>query len=154
MTQPKFVPKPGQVDYSHIRYAPVINIVVIHNGKILLAKRSPGLKLYPNLWNGISGFLDDNHDIEDKVYEELSEELGLDKSKIELLTIARPIREEAPDRGKTWLILPVSVQITTTDIQTDWEAAEVHWFSPDEVGKLDLVPGFHAVLAEFFPGLR
>ena len=36
----KFQPKPGQVDFTNIRYAPVANCVLFNEGKILLVKRS------------------------------------------------------------------------------------------------------------------
>ena len=153
MTQPKFIPKPGQIDYTHVRYAPVINTIVTHGGKILLAKRSADLRLYPNFWNGISGFLDDDRSIEEKVYEELREELGIEQAQVKELTIARPLRQEAPDYGKTWLVNPVRAEVTATDFKLDWEATEVRWFTIDELKQLDLMPGFREVLAEFFPGI-
>ncbi|HEY4161329.1 MAG TPA: hypothetical protein VGM08_04680, partial [Candidatus Saccharimonadales bacterium] len=65
MAEPKFVPKPGQVDYTNIRYAPVINTVITNSGKVLLVQRSPGMRLYPGYWSGMSGFLDDNRSIEE-----------------------------------------------------------------------------------------
>ena len=81
MAQPKFIPAKGQVDYTNIRYCPVTNCVVKHKDKILLVKRSNDLNLYPGFWNGISGFLDDNKIVEDKVKEELFEELNISKIK-------------------------------------------------------------------------
>lgn len=72
MKEPKSTPKPGQVDYTNIRYAPVVNIVVTHAGKILLVQRSKNMRLYPGFWNGVSGFLDYAKSIWEKVREELS----------------------------------------------------------------------------------
>jgi hypothetical protein len=65
-TEPEFVPRPGQVDYAHIRYAPVLNAVVVCRGKVLLLQRSSGMRNYPNHWCGISGYLDDDRSVEDK----------------------------------------------------------------------------------------
>ena len=42
--EPVFVPRPGQVDYTHIRYAPVLNAVVVCLGKVLLLQRSSGMR--------------------------------------------------------------------------------------------------------------
>lgn len=78
MSKPKFKPKPGQVDFTNIRWAPVINCVVKHQDKILLVKRSKELNLYPGYWNGISGFLDDQRSLTEKVEEEIKEELGIE----------------------------------------------------------------------------
>lgn len=140
MAEPKFVPKPGQVDYTNIRYAPVINVVVTRGGRILLVKRSAELRLYPNHWNGISGFLDDASSIEEKVYEELREELGLGKDDVAEVTIARPFRQEAPEYHKTWFVVPVLAAVKTDKIKLDWEAAEAKWFNPNETKSLKLLP--------------
>lgn len=75
----KFEPNKGQVDYTNIRYTPVINCVVRHNNMILIVQRNQKMRLYPNFWNGISGFLDDRRSIEEKVKDELREELGSPK---------------------------------------------------------------------------
>ena len=64
----KFQPKPGQIDYTNIKWAPVINCVVKHGDKILIVKRSPDLKFYPGWWNGLGGFLDDDKELEEKVH--------------------------------------------------------------------------------------
>jgi hypothetical protein len=53
--EPMFVPRPGQVDYTHVRYAPVLNAVVVYRGRVLLLQRSSGMRSYPNHWCGISG---------------------------------------------------------------------------------------------------
>ncbi|HEY1835308.1 MAG TPA: NUDIX domain-containing protein [Candidatus Saccharimonadales bacterium] len=150
MAEPKFVPKPGQVDYTNIRYAPVVNVVVAHGGKILLVKRSADMRLYPGYWNNIAGFLDDDRDVKDKVCEELYEELGLSKSDVVKLTIARPLCQEAPEYNKTWLVIPVLANVKTANFKLDWEAAEAKWFVPNETRSLKLLPGFAEVLAQFF----
>ena len=146
----KFIPRPGQTDYTHIRYAPVVNCVVVRAGKVLLVQRSNGMRLYPAFWNGISGFLDDHKSIEEKVYEELYEELGLDKTAVLSIERGQVLLQEAPEYGKTWLVLPVRVSIGEAEIKTDWEAASAQWFEPKAVPKLDLLPGFIHVFAQFF----
>jgi hypothetical protein len=42
--EPAFLPRPGQVGYTHIRYAPVLNAVVVCVGKVLLLQRSSGMR--------------------------------------------------------------------------------------------------------------
>jgi len=54
--KPEFKPKPGQIDYTNIRVAPVINCVVQYQDKILIVRRNLKMKFYPGYWNGISGF--------------------------------------------------------------------------------------------------
>ena len=69
-----FLPRPGQVDYTHIRYAPVLNAVVVYLGKVLLLQRSNEMRSYPNHWCGISGYLDDDRCVEDKTRQEMLED--------------------------------------------------------------------------------
>lgn len=151
MSEPKFVPKPGQVDYTNIRYAPVMNIVVVKGDKVLLVQRSADMRLYPSYWNGISGFLDDHQSIEEKVREELREELGLGAKQIKSITRGQVLLQEAPEYRKTWLVVPVCVEAATESFTLDWEAQRAKWFTPAEAAQLDLLPGFIDVLAQFFP---
>lgn len=154
MAQPKFIPKPGQVDYTNIRYAPVVNSVVTYQGKIFCVKRSPDMRLYPNYWDWICGFLDDSKSIEDKAREELNEELGLRDEDIESLTRGNPWIDEAPDYKKTWFIVPVLAKVKTDTFTLDWEASEGVWFQPSELKKLKMPPDALRTAAEFFPELK
>lgn len=150
MAEPQFIPQPGQVDYTHIRYAPVVNTVVTDGKKLLLVRRSPDMRLYPGVWNGISGFLDDQQSIEEKVLEELKQELAMKPERIVNIQRGVPILQESPDYNKTWLIVPMLVTVTGRDYKLNWEAQEAEWFTVDAAKKLDLLPGFKHVLATFF----
>lgn len=154
MPQPEFIPKPGQVDYTNIRYAPVVNTVVTYKDRIFVVKRSSDMRLYPNQWDWICGFLDDKKSIEDKAYEELEEELGVTSKDIESLTRGEPWIDEAPQYDKTWLIVPVLAKVRTDKFKLNWEASKGGWFAPLELKKLDFVPGALRTAAQFFPELR
>lgn len=154
MTKPKFIPKPGQTDYTNIRYAPTVNIVVTFNDKIFCVKRSAEMWLYPNYWDWVCGFLDDSKSIEEKVHEELQEELGLEPANIESLTRGEPWIDEAPQYNKTWLIVPVLAKVKTDQFKLNWEAQDSGWFTPSKLTKLDLVPGSLKTAVRFFPELR
>lgn len=149
MAERKFVATPGQIDYTNIRYAPVVNTVVAHGGKVLLVQRSPDMRLYPGYWNGVSGFLDDNRSVEEKVAQELQEELGIAPQDIESLARGQVLLQEAPEYHKTWFVVPVLVRVKNVDFKLDWEAATAKWYLPAEVKALDLLPGFDAVVNQF-----
>lgn len=146
----KFVPCPGQVDFTDIRWAPVINCVVKFKGKILVVERSKSLRLYPSYWNGISGFLDDKKSLEEKVFEEISEELGLKKKNVISIRPGQVFDQDEPKYKKTWIVHPVLVTVDTDQVKTDWEAQSFRWIAPAVVRKLDLLPGFDKVLDCFF----
>jgi ADP-ribose pyrophosphatase YjhB (NUDIX family) len=142
----KFKPKPGQVDYTSIRWAPVVNCVVMHKGRILLVKRSEDLSLYPGYWNGISGFLDDDKSLEEKVREELKEEAGIPESNIESVRLGEIFDQNEEKYRKTWIVHPVLVEVSADKVELDWEAKEYAWVTIEEARKMKLLPGFDVVL--------
>ncbi|QQR78974.1 MAG: NUDIX domain-containing protein [Candidatus Moraniibacteriota bacterium] len=148
--EPKFRPKPGQVDFTGIRYCPVINCVVKYGRKILVVQRSSGMRLYPGYWNGVSGFLDDQRSLEEKVRDELGEELGIRKKNILAIRLGQIFHQEAPKYQKTWIVHPVLVTVDTDVVTLDWEAQNYRWLMLKDVKQLKLLPGFDRVLGSFF----
>ncbi len=144
--EPAFKPKRGQIDYTHARWCPVINCVVQYKNKILIVKRSAGLRLYPNLWNGIGGFLDDKKSLEEKVQEELREELGIASKDISSIRLGEIFDCDDPKYKKTWVIHPVLVKVKKDKIKLDWEAEEYEWIQPARVRNIKFAPGFRTVL--------
>lgn len=142
----KFIPKEGQVDYTNIRWCPVVNCVVRYKDTFLLVQRSEGLRLYPGYWNGVSGFLDDNKNLEEKVEEELREELGIGKEKIVSITLGEVFDQNAEEYKKTWIVHPVLVVVTTDQVVLDFEAQKHVLVSWDELKTYDLMPSFDLVL--------
>lgn len=142
----KFQPKPGQTDFTNIRYAPVVNCVLFHEGKILLVKRSGDLKFYPNVWNGISGFLDDEKSFDEKVKEEIAEEVGVTEENIISIRRGEIFHQDEPNYKKTWIVHPVLIEVKTSAVTLDWEAQRYCWLSANEAKALDLLPGFDEVL--------
>lgn len=154
MSKPVFKPKAGQVDYTNIRFAPVINCVLKYKNKILIVKRSKKLNLYPNYWNGISGFLDDQQSLEEKVFEEIREELNIAKNKIKNIRLGEIFDQEEKKYKKTWIVHPVLVEIETNKIKLDWEAQDYKWATLSEVKKLKLLPGFDKILEKLAPWIK
>jgi len=146
----KFIPKPGQVDFTNIRYCPVVNCLVRYRGKILMVKRSAEMDLYPNYWDGVAGFLDDDQSVEDKVKEEILEELYIDADQIESIKRGNVLIHESKKYQKTWIVFPILVDVKTNKFELDYEAQDAKWLDPTDAKKLDLAPGVDRVLGEFF----
>lgn len=123
-----------------------MNRVVMYQGKMLMVQRSADLNFYPNYWNGISGFLDDHRGIEEKVREELGEELSLPSSAIVSIKLVGLFEQEAPAYRKTWIVHPVLVEVSTDQIHLDWEAQAMKWVTFAEARTHDLLPGFDKVI--------
>ncbi len=141
----------NRVDYTNIRYAPVINCVVRSEDKILIVRRSDEVGFYPGYWNGISGFLDDDRDVKEKVKAELKEEIGLTEDHIKAITVGSIFHQEEPAYNKTWIVHPVLVDVDADEIELDWEAREHRWVSPAELDEYDLLPGFDRVVEIVLP---
>lgn len=146
MPEPKFVPRPDQTDFTNIRWCPVINCVVKYGDKFLIVQRSSGMRLYPRHWNGISGFLDDDKDLEQKVREELREELGIQERNITSITSGEIFHQHAPELKKTWIVHPVLVEVDSDQITLDWEAQKYEWIALEDVKNFKLLPGFDTVV--------
>ncbi len=146
MAKLPFQPKPGQIDYTNARWAPVVNSVIKYKDKILIVHRSPNSDFYPNLWNGIAGFLDDDKSIEEKVREEIWEELGLTDKQITSIKQLGIFEQDEPAYKKTWIVHPCLVEVNTDKIKLDREAQDSRWVSISEALTYDLVPSFDEVL--------
>ncbi|MFC1644637.1 NUDIX domain-containing protein [Patescibacteria group bacterium] len=142
----KFQPKKGQIDYTNVHWCPVMNCVVMHKDKILIVQRSSAVGFYPEYWNGISGFLDDDRSLEMKVREEIEEELGIDSQKIESIELGEIFHQKSEQYNKTWIVHPVLVEVSTDEVKTDWEAQGYRWISMKEVYDYKLLPGFDKVI--------
>jgi len=146
MKKIKFKPKLGQIDYTEARWVPVINCVLNYKGKILVIQRSENLAFYPNYWNGISGFLDDKKTLEQKVKEELKEELGIGEKEIKSICVGEIFHQEALRYRKTWIVHPVLVNVRTDKVKLNWEAKDYKWIRLRDAKKLKLLPGLEKVL--------
>ena len=71
----------------------VITVFLIHEGKILLLKRSPKVRTMKGMWGGISGYLE-NEDPLVQALKEIREESGLLESQVDLLRSAEPLEAE------------------------------------------------------------
>ena len=154
MEVPKFKPRPGQTDYTNIRWSPVINCVLINEGKILVVQRNEKLNFYPGYWNGVSGFLDDQRSLIEKVKDELCEELGIPAEGIVSIQLGDIFDQEEEKYCKTWIVHPVLVEVKNRDIKLDWEAKNYKWATFNEIKTMKLLPGFEEVLKRLFKWIR
>ena len=154
MKKSAFKPKPGQVDYTHAQWAPVINCVLKYKNKLLVVQRSKELNFYPGYWNGVSGFLDDRRSLNQKVLDELKKELGIAKTIIKKIQLGEIFDQEEPKYKKTWIVHPILVEVKTDKVKLDWEARNYKWLTLQEVKKLKVLPGFDEVLRRLSPWIR
>lgn len=152
MLVPEFKPRPGQIDYTHVRRVPVFNSVVKHGDNILLVRRNAKMHFHPGLWSGISGFLDEpEKSVEAKVKEELREETGIDEFSITSIEEGDVFVQDEPSYDKTWIVHPVLIHVATGMVRLDWEADEYAWVRLHDLWNFELLPGYDQVVRTFFP---
>lgn len=140
--------KKNQTDYTDIHWAPVINCVLFFEGTILILQRSNELNFYPGHWNGVSGFLDDKKSLNEKVKNEILEEVGIGEENIEKIELGKIFHQSAPKYKKTWIVHPILVRVKSNEIKLNWEAKNHQWIKIEDVNKYKLLPGFEGVIDE------
>ena len=141
----------GRIDYTHSETAAVITIFVTYDKKILLLKRSKDVLTYKGKWNTVAGYLDEVRPIEDKILEELHEELNISQNEIKKINLGTPYSYIDENIKRTWIIHPVLVILKEKpQITLDWEHTKYCWIKPYEIDQYDTVPNAKKSLIESF----
>jgi isopentenyldiphosphate isomerase len=142
---PKF--PDGRIDYSNSDTAPVVTVFLKYKDKILLLKRSEKVLTYKGKWNAIAGYLDDLKPIQEKVKEEIKEELGIEKDIVSSVFIGESYKFRDEKINKTWIVFPVMVELKNEPkVKLDWEHTESRWIKPEELASFNTIPHFNQSL--------
>jgi len=148
---PKF--PDGRIDYSHSDTAPVIVIFIKYKDKIILLKRSNKVRTYQGKWNTVAGYLDEIKPINEKIFEELREELKIKKSNISLIRMGTPytFKDVKVEVNKTWIVHPFLIELKNKpEIKLDWEHIEYKWIKPEELKNFDTPPNLNKSFDNLF----
>ena len=133
-----------------VEWVPVVTCFLTHGSKVLLIRRSEEVSTYRGLWAGISGYVE--RVPLNQAYQELLEETGVSEDQVHLRGIGVPLRVDDDRFGKHWLVFSYLFEAAEPPvIETNWEASEYGWFTPDEVAGMDTVPGLSDGLARVWP---
>ena len=125
----------------------VVNSFLMHNGKLLILKRSQQVGTQRGKWSGVSGYLEESSAL-DQAYKEISEETGLQKADLTMQYAGDPI--DIPDSQKDgvyWRVYPFLFIVTSPEkVVLDWEHDEMRWVDPSEVKNYDTVPDLCRVM--------
>lgn len=145
----------GRIDYSASSNAPVINCIVISDGKVLLLKRSNKVSNYKGKWNTIAGYLDKDCIIKDKALEEVKEEIGASKNDVIEAKVMDVFEIHDSDIGKTWIVYPVVIRLKHDfKIVLDWEHTEFAWVSLADLEKYDTVNQLSNLIRHALSGIQ
>ncbi len=101
-------------------------------GELLIQKRTPTKRLYPNLWSITSGGTDEGETTLDTAYREVKEELGIELKPEELELMMSYKRNH--DFVDVWLARK-DIKLDEIVMQKE-EVADVKWVSQEELEKL------------------
>ncbi|MBN2603345.1 MAG: NUDIX domain-containing protein [Candidatus Thermoplasmatota archaeon] len=137
----------GRIDYSNAKTAIVVTVFIKFNKKILLLKRSDKVSTYRGKWNTVAGYIDEIKPVEEKIYEELKEELGIERENIKNLKLKQPFSFKDNKINRTWIINPALVELNKKpEIKLDWEHVEYKWINPRDIDSYDTVPNLKVSL--------
>ena len=114
--------------YAHVSVAAA---VIQRDGRYLLCRR-PSHKHHGGLWEFPGGKLHDGESVTDAIRRELWEELHVEPARV------GPVRATIPDKGSTFVITFVDVQIRGEPRSTEHEAVE--WVTVSELVRYPLAP--------------
>lgn len=115
---------------------------VMSGDDVLLMKRAPTRRVFPNRYNGVGGHIEHDETPEEGAKREILEETGLHIEKVRLCGIHNIDAGE-----KTGILLFVFLAYTTErEIIGDEREGTLHWIHKDAVQSLDLVEDLPQIL--------
>ena len=117
-----------------------------------MLKRSDKVRTYKGHWAGVSGYLESADPLK-QAYEEMFEEMGLDREDVSLVKMGKPLEVVDPVEEHTWRVHPFLFAVQSPDkIRLDWENVDMRWVFPEEIVQLQTVPALKEALERVFPG--
>jgi hypothetical protein len=77
------------------------------------------------------------------------EEVSISADRIPSMRRGTVLLQEAPECGKSWLVVPVLVHVRDRHVRLDWESQAAGWFGMTEALSLPLHPGLDAVITQY-----
>lgn len=107
----------------------------MRNGQLLLAKRSPELRYFPNVWDLVGGRSDSGEAPAETLVREMQEELGISPTAYEALSVLKIENEE--DLGIDLYVFLVTSWDGGEPRCLGDEHTELRWFTPKQALALD-----------------
>jgi 8-oxo-dGTP pyrophosphatase MutT (NUDIX family) len=123
----------------------VVTSFIMHNGRVLILKRSAKVRTMKHKWAGVSGYIEQSEDILERAYKEIEEETGIARRDLILASICPSVRVIDEENSTIWIVHPFLFllsknAINNIDIRLDWEHDEYRWIEPKDLLLYDTVP--------------
>ncbi len=111
-------------------------VVVDQQGKVLLLKRAPDKKLYPNKWFVVGAApLSAEENFKEIALREIKDELG-----VEGKIVREGPKYNLETNDSNWTVVTFLAKISDNDIILNKEHTEYKWINPNEVRQYETVP--------------
>ena len=130
-----------------MRSTRIITAFIKNNNKILILKRSDKVRSMKGLWSGISGIIENNEIPINRAKIEIFEEVGIKKSKINLVKSIEKIKITSPQyENHEWEVFPFLFETKESEIKLNWENSEHKWINVKELKNYETVPSLDKIL--------
>ena len=130
-----------------MRSTRIITAFIKNNNKILILKRSDKVRSMKGLWSGVSGIIENNEIPINRAKIEIFEEVGIKKSKINLVKSIEKIKITSPQyENHEWEVFPFLFETKETEIKLNWENSEHKWINVNELKNYETVPSLDKIL--------
>lgn len=129
--------KEGTLSFPGLSERSVATSIIVRGGRSLMLHRSESMSMFPSIWGGVSGTMEEGESPLDTARREIGEETGLE--------VGEPLA-----RGKTvcirsgdvvWSVHPFLFRLDKGDPVLNWENDAYGWMDEAEIRALDTVPG-------------
>ena len=125
----------------------IITAFIKNNNKILILKRSDKVRSMRGLWSGVSGIIENNEIPINRAKIEIFEELGIKKSKINLVKSIEKIKITSPQyENHEWEVFPFLFETKESEIKLNWENSQHKWINVNELKNYETVPSLDKIL--------
>lgn len=128
----------GVVEVEGVNISPVVTAFLMHEGRVLVLRRSQEVGSFRGRWAGVSGHLEGNEAPEDRARREILEETGISDPR--LLRRGDVVLARGREGDVVWAVRPFLFEAGSSQVTLDWEHTECRWVPPEEVDELEAVP--------------
>lgn len=118
---------------------------VTYEDKVLLIKRAPHKRVFPNQYNGLGGFIEANEDPYTSAKREIREESGLEVHNLHLAAV-----HHINSKASTGIMLFVfTAQVASSSFVDDGQEGTLEWVPIAALGEYDLVEDLPLILPTY-----
>jgi dienelactone hydrolase/8-oxo-dGTP pyrophosphatase MutT (NUDIX family) len=133
--------------YLAFKVFPVVNVLLEHQGKILLLKRSQKVGTYRGLWLSVAGYLERGDNVLNQARKEVKEETGIKLGRLKGYQMAKSFKFIDKKIDRIWQIHPVLIKLKRKPkIRLDWESVAYRWVKPADIHNYQVVPSLLEVI--------